>query len=79
MDRDAHSATQRRIIDPREEQITVLRLAGKRYVVHGEFGKGTVASSHLLSGFEVSVSKVFFQQFEPSTKKTSRKSKRKSS
>jgi Uma2 family endonuclease len=44
------------IVDPRDGRITVLRLAGKRYVVHGEFAKGTVATSHLLPGFGVDVS-----------------------
>jgi Uma2 family endonuclease len=43
------------IIDPRDEQITVLRLVGKRYVIHGAFGRGTVATSHLLRGFSVNV------------------------
>lgn len=47
------------IIDPQEERITVLRLAGKRYVVHGEFGKGKVASSYLLPGFGVDVTTAF--------------------
>ena len=50
------------IVDPREEKITVLRLAGKRYVVHGEFGKGTTASSHLLPGFTADVSETFSRQ-----------------
>jgi Uma2 family endonuclease len=50
------------IIDPQEERITVLRLVGKRYVVHGEFPKGTVASSYLLRGFTVDVSETFAQQ-----------------
>src|SRR5205085_516235 len=35
------------IVDPQEERIMVLRLVGKRYVVHGDFGKNEVASSHL--------------------------------
>jgi Uma2 family endonuclease len=47
------------IIDPREETITVLRLSGKRYVVHGTFGKGTQATSHLLPGFVVDVTAAF--------------------
>ena len=55
------------IVDPQEEQITVLRLAGKRYVVHGEFPKGTVASSHLLSGFTVDVSTAFAQHLRRTT------------
>lgn len=44
------------IVDPRDERITVLRLSGKRYVVHGEFEKRDVATSHLLPGFAVDVS-----------------------
>jgi len=47
------------IIDPQEKQITVLRLAGKRYAVHGEFHEGTVAISHLLQGFAVDVKDAF--------------------
>jgi Uma2 family endonuclease len=43
------------IVDPREGGILVLRLAGKRYVMHGEFARGTAASSHLLPGFTVDV------------------------
>jgi Uma2 family endonuclease len=46
-------------IDPEEKQITVLRLAGKRYAVHGEFHEGTVAASHLLQGFAVDVKDAF--------------------
>jgi Uma2 family endonuclease len=47
------------IVDPQEERITVLRLAGKRYVVHGEFPKGTEAFSHLLRGLTVNISEAF--------------------
>jgi Uma2 family endonuclease len=47
------------IVDPREEEITVLRLARKRYVVHGKFGRGETASSHLLPGFTVDVTEAF--------------------
>jgi Uma2 family endonuclease len=43
------------IVDPQEEQLTVLRLSRKRYVVHGEFRPGDVASSALLQGFCVDV------------------------
>lgn len=50
------------IVDPQEERVTVLRLRGKRYVVHGEFPKGTVASSHLLRGFTVDVREALSQQ-----------------
>lgn len=47
------------IIDPREERILVLRLAGKRYVSHGEFGRRETATSHLLPGFGADVAEVF--------------------
>ena len=47
------------IVDPREEQITVLSLDGERYAVHGQFGMGEMATSSLLDGFQVSVTQVF--------------------
>ncbi len=47
------------IVDPREEQITVLTLDGQRYAVHGQFGMGETATSVLLDGFQVSVTEVF--------------------
>lgn len=47
------------IVDPREEQITVLTLDGERYAVHGQFGMGETATSALLDGFQVSVTEVF--------------------
>jgi Uma2 family endonuclease len=47
------------IVDPQRGQITVLRLDGERYVVHGEFGAGERAASALLNGFEVDVSATF--------------------
>jgi Uma2 family endonuclease len=50
------------IVEPREERITVLRLAGKQYVVHGEFAGGETATSVLLPGFAVDVSAVFAQK-----------------
>jgi Uma2 family endonuclease len=50
------------IVDPQEERITVLRLHGKEYVVHGEFAKGMTATSHLLPGFAVDVTKAFAAQ-----------------
>jgi Uma2 family endonuclease len=43
------------IIDPQEAEITVLRLKGRKYVVHGRFGRGSRAQSALLKGFEVDV------------------------
>jgi Uma2 family endonuclease len=55
------------IVDPQEERITVLRLVGKRYVVHGAFGEGTAATSHLLVGFTVDVAKVLARRL-PGTK-----------
>jgi Uma2 family endonuclease len=49
------------IVDPLKETITVLRLSGKRYLVHGSFRKGSEATSVLLPGFTVSVSEAFTQ------------------
>jgi Uma2 family endonuclease len=43
------------IVDPQLGRITVLRLEGNQYAVHGEFARGDRASSHLLGGFEVDV------------------------
>lgn len=43
------------IVDPQEETITVLKLAGKKYEVHGAFSKGKQATSALLPGLEVDV------------------------
>ncbi len=43
------------IVDPQLEQIIVLRLEGENYAVHGEFKKGTQATSNLLAGFGVDV------------------------
>jgi Uma2 family endonuclease len=67
------------MVDPQEERITVLRLVGKRYVVQGVFGKGTVAASHLLRGFTVDVTEALSQRV-PTTAaaKTSRKPRRQS-
>ena len=47
------------IVDPLPQRITVLRLARKRYLVHGEFGTGETAASHLLPGFTVDVAAAF--------------------
>ncbi len=47
------------IVDPRERLITVLRLRGQRYAVHGKFGAGARATSVLLKGFAVKVDDVF--------------------
>jgi Uma2 family endonuclease len=43
------------IVDPKEAQITVLRLKGKKHAVHGRYGRGMQARSALLKGFEVDV------------------------
>src|SRR5262249_56746478 len=49
------------IVDPENRQITVLTLdtANKIYREHGVFGRGSKATSVLLSGFEVDVTAVF--------------------
>lgn len=47
------------IIDPQEQKITVLKLEGVAYAVHGEFAPGVSASSALLNGFSVDVEAVF--------------------
>jgi Uma2 family endonuclease len=64
------------IVDPQEERITVLRLAGKRYVAHGEFPKGAVASSHLLQGFTVDVSEALATRLPATRAKTTRRPRR---
>lgn len=61
------------IVDPLKEAITVLRLAGKSYVVHGKFTRGQTAVSQLLPGFAVSVTEAFTQRH---AKKSSRGRKR---
>ena len=47
------------IVEPKTETITVLRLEDGRYVEHGVFKRGAVATSALLAGFEVAVDAVF--------------------
>lgn len=47
------------IVDPKLEQITVLKLAEKYYELHGEFRRGQRATSLLLPGFEVDANAVF--------------------
>lgn len=47
------------IVDPQYRRITVLKLEGQRYVVHGEFAEGARASSVLLPGFDLGVSETF--------------------
>jgi Uma2 family endonuclease len=46
------------IVNPAEETITVLQLAGDAYVVHGVFRRSEIATSVLLQGFTVSVDAV---------------------
>lgn len=46
-------------IDPKEEQITVFKLAGKNYAVHGKYTEGQTARSALLKGFAIDVSGCF--------------------
>ena len=43
------------IVDPENERITVLRLAGDAYTEHGVFQRAETATSALLSGFELPV------------------------
>lgn len=45
------------IVDPKDGQITVLKLDGKTYIEHGVFKKGATATSALLNGFSVDVTK----------------------
>jgi Uma2 family endonuclease len=52
------------IVDPKTKQITVLRLKGNKYLVHGVFGSGKEATSHLLPGFSVDVDVVFSRRVE---------------
>ena len=47
------------IVDPQEEKITVLKLSGDGYDVHGEFRPGDAATSALLQEFDVDVRDVF--------------------
>ncbi len=47
------------IVDPEQETITVLRLVGDAYAEHGVFQPGAKATSALLEGFSVDVTKVF--------------------
>jgi len=47
------------LVDPQQQRITILRLDGQRYAVHGEFSLGQRAGSWLLPGFEVDVAAAF--------------------
>jgi Uma2 family endonuclease len=43
------------VVDPQLRRVTVLKLSGKRYVVHGDHGAGARAESASLKGFGVDV------------------------
>jgi Uma2 family endonuclease len=60
------------IIDSAQETITVLRLSGSRYLVHGSYGKGTEAASVLLPGFSTNVSEAFAEATTSAARKTRR-------
>ena len=47
------------IVNPQDETVTVLRLAGNRYVEHGIYRRGGTATSALLPGFGLSISDLF--------------------
>ena len=47
------------IVDPDGQRITVLKLDGDHYIVHGEFAPGDRATSALLPGFAVDVAEIF--------------------
>lgn len=47
------------IVNPLDETITALRLEGEKYVEHGVFRRGDMATSVLLEGFSVQVDAVF--------------------
>ena len=53
------------IIDPAEQRVTVLKLRGKKYVVHGEVQSGQRATSALLDGFALEVDRVFAARQQP--------------
>ncbi len=47
------------IVNPLDETVTVLALAGNAYAVHGVFNRGQRATSTLLPGFDLSVDEIF--------------------
>ena len=47
------------IVDPRTETISVLKLDTDGYVEHGAYGRGDIATSSTLAGFNVDVAQVF--------------------
>jgi Uma2 family endonuclease len=47
------------IVDPQERRITVLKLSGKSYLVHGKHESGNRVESAFLKGFGVDASELF--------------------
>ena len=47
------------IVDPQRRMVTVNRLNGDHYMLHGEFSPGAEATSALLPGFSVDVTALF--------------------
>lgn len=47
------------IVDPDEQTVIVLSLDGPSYRTHGEFKPGTIATSQLLSSFQINVTDLF--------------------
>ena len=47
------------IVDPTEEKVTVLSLAGENYIVHGVFSPDSTATSPMLIGFSIPVNEIF--------------------
>jgi Uma2 family endonuclease len=47
------------IVDFERQFVTVHRLDGDRYAVHGEFGRGQIAASVSLQGFVIDVADLF--------------------
>ena len=52
------------IIDPEQSIIRIHRLVDSAYVLHGDFGTGTIATSPSLPGLSVDVSELFKQAAE---------------
>lgn len=58
------------IVDPQEQLVTVLTLAGDSYQTHGEFRPGEQATSVLLDGLQVDVAEMFRAAEGPDTAQT---------
>ncbi len=48
-----------RSVNPQTQLVTVLTLKEGKYILHGQFGPGTVARFRVLPGFEVAVEEVW--------------------